>query len=549
VRIRRDLLVPGFAFLLVAVSGLGLLRGLPAAAGAVLLAAAVATGWVLARRRGGSPASPLASADSFRLLTEKAPDFISVLAPDGTVRYRSPSFQRFLGYPPGELVGRTTFDFIHPDDRPRVRSVFRDLVAEPGGIRTLELRFLLADGSWRTLDVVGTNLLLEPSVAGIVINSRDVTDRKETEAEQQRLQRDVEKAAVEWRQTFDAIESPVVVVEGGGTVTRLNGAGQALAGLAYDEIVGGDLRSLGPVEPWRTSAALADAVVASHASRHAQVRDPETGRTWEIAATHLAGSDLRDERVILVARDVSRTVELQESLRRSATMSAMGRLVAGVAHEVRNPLFAISANLDALEIQLGGDAPFGRTFAVLRREVDRLGALMHELLEYGRPRSLEIAGGSLSEVVAEAVRASSALARAEGVEVEDAVPRDLPLLALDRERMVQVFRNLIENAIQHSPRGGRVTVTGARGDDHGQAQVVSSVHDTGRGFREEDLARVFEPFFTRRSGGTGLGLSIVARIVEEHGGRVSAANRPEGGASLTVCLPLARAGAALEGTE
>jgi PAS domain S-box-containing protein len=330
------------------------------------------------------------------------------------VRYRSPSFERFLGYPPGDLAGRSTFDFIHPDDRPRVLRTFQDLVAEPGGIRFIELRFRLADGSYRDLDVVGSNLLHEPSVAGVVINSRDVTERKRAESHQ---------------------------------------------------------------------------------------------------------------------------AALQESLRRSETMSAMGQLVAGVAHEVRNPLFAISANLDALEIQFGDDSPHARTFAVLHREVERLSDLMQELLDYGRPHGLEMAPCALSEVVSQALCDSVPLARTGEVELLDAVPGGLPRIPMDAKRMGQVLRNLIENAIQHTGPGGRVMVTATVCENHGLEQVVCSILDDGSGFREQDLPRIFEPFFTRRRGGTGLGLSIVARIVEEHGGRVTAANRPEGGAIMAVRLP------------
>jgi len=280
-------------------------------------------------------------------------------------------------------------------------------------------------------------------------------------------------------------------------------------------------------------------VIETRAARHAQAPDPENGRTWDIAANLLAGPDLREERVIVVARDVSRTVELQESLRKSETMSAMGQLVAGVAHEVRNPLFAISANLDALEIQFGDHSPHAKTFAVLHREVDRLSDLMQELLDYGRPHSLEIERCALSEVVSQAIRATVPLARSRDVEVLDAVPGGLPLVPMDAKRIGQVFQNLIENAIQHTSAGGRVLVTAALSEDHEQEQVVCSILDDGSGFREQDLPRIFEPFFTRRRGGTGLGLSIVARIVEEHGGRVTAANRPEGGAVMAVKLPTA----------
>jgi len=109
-----------------------------------------------------------------------------------------------------------------------------------------------------------------------------------------------------------------------------------------------------------------------------------------------------------------------------------------------------------------------------------------------------------------------------------------PRLWIDRGRVVQVLENLLENAVQHSPAGSCVRCRAQAADAGG---VRFSVEDAGPGFRPEDLERLFEPFFTRRRGGTGLGLSIVQRITEEHGGRVEAANRPGGGAVMTVTLP------------
>jgi signal transduction histidine kinase len=110
---------------------------------------------------------------------------------------------------------------------------------------------------------------------------------------------------------------------------------------------------------------------------------------------------------------------------------------------------------------------------------------------------------------------------------------------MHRQRLVQVFQNLLENAIQHSPPGGCVVVETEEVSLDGRDWIAYRIKDAGSGFRGEDLPRIFEPFFTRRRGGTGLGLSIVQRIVEEHGGDITAGNCPEGGgAVMVVRLPL-----------
>ncbi len=259
--------------------------------------------------------------------------------------------------------------------------------------------------------------------------------------------------------------------------------------------------------------------------------------------------EVSDEQLRLTVADLRREMDerklaeegrtrLQESLRRSETMSAMGSLVAGVAHEVRNPLFGISSTLDAMDARFAARDEYQRYMEVLRGQLQRLNDLMRELLEYGKPLGRELSPGSVAEVVAEAVRASAPVAQRSSVEIVNRVPQDLARVPMDRTRLIQVFSNLLDNAIQHSPARGRVVVDGGEVQADGECWVECAVRDSGPGFVLEDLELIFEPFFSRRRAGTGLGLSIVQRVVEAHGGQISAANEPQGGAVMTVRLPV-----------
>ena len=207
-----------------------------------------------------------------------------------------------------------------------------------------------------------------------------------------------------------------------------------------------------------------------------------------------------------------------------------------MAHEVRNPLFSISAAFDALEVELGDREDYAEWAKLLRLQVVRLSQLMQDLLDYGKPTVLNPTAVDPREAVRRAVHSCASLARERGVALAEEVFPEIPRLEMDARRMEQVFENLIANAIQHSPRGGRVRVA-ARPGPAPDAHVEFTVEDEGTGLAEIDIPHLFEPFFSRRKGGTGLGLSIVQRIVEAHRGRVVAANRTAGGAVFAVSLP------------
>lgn len=242
-------------------------------------------------------------------------------------------------------------------------------------------------------------------------------------------------------------------------------------------------------------------------------------------------------RVLVVARDITERHEMDETLRRNETMSKMGSLVAGVAHEVRNPLFGIAATIDAFEAEFGSGEGRAEYMSTLRNDVARLTRLMHDLLEYGRPQKLVRHMQPIVPVIAEAVRVCTPRARERQIEIKQVVDGSLPFVAIDADRMLQVFRNVVENAVEFSPAGSSLAI-GVRAERSGTSSLVITINDRGPGFNRDDLPHLFEPFFTRRPGGSGLGLAIVQKIVTDHGGTVEARNASEGGGVIEIRLPI-----------
>ncbi len=229
--------------------------------------------------------------------------------------------------------------------------------------------------------------------------------------------------------------------------------------------------------------------------------------------------------------DISERRRAEESLR---------ALVGGVVHEIRNPVYGISINLDALEATFEEEPRYKPFLAALRESAERIQNLMNDLRDYGEPRTLNPEPCLVRTLLEDAIRSCESLRAQKRCTVRHALEDEGLVLPLNARRMHQVFRNLIENALHHAPMGSPVSVRGRHLRAEGHDWWTFTVEDEGTGFAPESLARAFEPFFTRRKGGTGLGLSIVKRVVEEHGGTVEADNRPEGGARMTVRLPAPR---------
>lgn len=467
-----------------------------------------------------------------RALFENGTDGLTLVDANRRILYRGPANRGILGFGDAE-TGPQHLQRVHPGDRRVVESAFERALSRPRVPITLECRSRHRDGSWRWLEVVYNNLLDVPEVGAVVVNFRDISARKDREEQERRLQASIEAAAQHWRETVDSLDSAVLIVDTAGAIVRGNRAARDLASVSFSDLKGRQLDAFSGREPWPTLAALAREAVAEGRAAAGEVRDRGSGRFWSLTANPVAGAGGEGPQAVLLARDTTGIMELQERVRRSELMSAMGSLVAGVAHEVRSPLFGITATIDAYARRHGQRAENRPFLDTLRRELGRMSHLMEELLSYGRPSNEARTPGDVRKVIADAVDECRGAAREAGVDLVVSIAGELPGVAFNT-RLVQVFENLITNAIQHSPPAGRVFVEAGAA---APAWVECRVGDEGPGLSEEDLEHLFDPFYTRRRGGTGLGLSIVRRIVEEHAGEIRPGRRPGAGALMTVRLP------------
>jgi signal transduction histidine kinase len=263
---------------------------------------------------------------------------------------------------------------------------------------------------------------------------------------------------------------------------------------------------------------------------------PAVGADGELPALPVERSDEIGE----LARSLAKAHEtlLSERGRREEAerMAILGRMAAGLAHEVRNPVTAIRLHAQLLADAKPEDAAESRR--LIEGEAERIESLVGQWLRFARPAPPVLAKLDLREVVQRGVRTLSAQANYAGVELVTELPDEAVRIEGDGERLAQAMANLLLNAIQAMPRGGEVRVA-ALGEG-GKAVVV--VEDRGGGFSEKALQEAGEAFFSEKEGGMGLGLAVVQEICRGHGGELRWENRDEGGARVSMRLPLSVAG-------
>jgi signal transduction histidine kinase len=278
-----------------------------------------------------------------------------------------------------------------------------------------------------------------------------------------------------------------------------------------------------------------------------EVFDPVLNGPFMVTVTDLLDSERERVGSVIVARDMTpharleaEREELRKRLTQSEKLAALGQFVAGIAHELNNPLQGVLGHLELLRATGAFPKQLRREIQTIYREADRAAKIVRNLLVFAGSRRLARRSVSVNVVLQKVVALRQAALRAQDIEVVRHYGENLRRVQSDPLLLHQVFLNIVmnaEQAIAATGRPGRIEITtavAATGD-----RIVATVRDTGGGIPEGALTRIFEPFYTTKDvgKGTGLGLAIAYGIVQEHGGQISAANHPDGGAIFTVELP------------
>ena len=357
--------------------------------------------------------------------------------------------------------------------------------------------------------------------------------------------RDVESVRAHYEDLLSSLEDGIVVVDRTGRIASFNQAAEALTGLSagltldqpFDEAFARAPRLLDLVKKtFDTGRSHADSDLDL-----ARATGERVAASAVVSLLHDRSGEVRG--AILSLRDLSRIRELEARLHQADRMATFGAMAAGIAHEIRNPLVGLRGAAQLLEREPGFPTALREYTGVMLREVDRLNGIVEGLLSLAGPRRSRLEPCNVNRVLEEMLALHEAQWRAAGLQLNRVYDPTIPAVVGDAYQLQQVFLNLLRNASEAMPQGGRITLRTRferRSSRCGGADAgVVEVQDQGPGLDPRIAGRAFDPFFTTKPSGTGLGLPICLRIVQDHGGGIELGAAAEGGTVASVYLPIA----------
>jgi PAS domain S-box-containing protein len=470
----------------------------------------------------------------FTELFESLQEGIYIVTPEDQILEVNPALVRMLGYDSKEeLLGKhVTQIFVDDEQRNKLaREIHRQ--PHPQGH---EITLRRKDG--QPLLCLNTATVVRDTASRVVRYQGALVDITERRAIEKRLHKEQEFA----RRLVDSFPDLIFVVDANKRYTFASPRVKEVLGYEDTETIGITFGERTHQEERAMLMALYDDMFAgrrSFASIEVQVRHRQG--EWRRLRCHF--SPLFDENgkiegIVISGRDVTEVKRLEEQLIQAEKLAAMGQMLAGVAHELNNPLTAILGVSELLRDRQGLDESTKRQLEMTHRQARRAARIVQNLLEFSRPASPQKRVLDLNNIIDRTIQLHEHSLRRSNIEVDFHPLPGLPPITGDANQLIQVFLNLVSNAeqaIREVRQSGRIQIRLGQSTN----RVFASVQDDGIGIKPEALAKLFDPFFTtkRPGGGTGLGLSICMSIVREHGGNIEVESLPAGGAAFTVSLP------------
>ena len=337
-------------------------------------------------------------------------------------------------------------------------------------------------------------------------------------------------------QIMSGLEDGLLLFTRDGRAVMVSPAVEKFLGAPANDLLGRPVGEIFPPEhPLRQALRITDNVLEPVAAAEVELNGADGLRRVGASVQVITEGGTRMGALVTL-RDLESLERIDTQLQVSERLSALGRLTAGVAHEVKNPLNSMRLWLENLKESLpaGQELP-QQAVKVLDGEIDRLDSVVRRFLDFMRPDEFRLEETSLAELLADVVSIARPQIDRAGVETKTELPSGVPPVNMDRQLIKQAILNLVINAVDAMPGGGRLTISLARRGD--MAEV--SVADTGCGIAPENRARIFQLFFTRKPGGNGIGLASAYKVVQLHNGSIDFDSEVGRGTTFRIELPLA----------
>jgi len=335
-------------------------------------------------------------------------------------------------------------------------------------------------------------------------------------------------------QVVENLPMGLIATDEKGNVAAYNQTAETILGISSDKVFAESAAKVLPQELWQLTERLENKETVVEEELECKTASG-TGVPLRVSGAVLHGEDEGFLGFVFIFRDLMEVRRLQQEVERTKRLASLGSLAAGVAHEIRNPLSSVKGFATYFREKLK-DSPQDRdTATTMIQEVERLDRVIGQLLEFARPSTLKIKPVRIHDLIQHSLKLIEGDARSKGIEVKADIPRDLPDVPMDGDRINQVLLNLYLNGLQAMDGGGVLEVRVLR-DDIRKLTTIT-VSDNGRGIETADLERIFDPYFTTKPDGTGLGLAIVHKILDAHGGSIKVRSQRGAGTAVTITLP------------
>ena len=240
--------------------------------------------------------------------------------------------------------------------------------------------------------------------------------------------------------------------------------------------------------------------------------------------------------VVEIWRDITKDINLQRLMMHQEKLASIGRLAAGVAHEINNPMTTILTSAMLIQEDMEPNDPNYEELQTIVDETKRCSRIVKSLLDFARHSKPSITENRINDIVREGISLIKKQAKFNDISIEENLAGDMPTVYVDKDQIEQSVINLLQNAIEATPPGGKVTITTRNGSKKGTIEIM--VRDTGKGIPKEDQRKIFEPFYTTKESGTGLGMAITVGHIHQHGGIINIESSPDHGTTFIVRLPI-----------